>query len=294
MEFHQLRYFVSVARTGNFSRAAEQCRVAQPSLSQQIQKLEVEIGERLFHRMGRRSKLTSAGEIFLHRALRVLEEVEAAKREARESGDLLRGNLVVGVLPTIAPYLLPRALGRYRERHPGVEVRVVEEAASRLNELLYSGEMDLAVTTPPFNEARVAIHELFEEELLVAVPPSHPLATHRRLTPGDLAGERWILLSDAHGLEDQMVRVCEPHLLPAQTCFRSAQLETVRALVAAGLGISLIPAMAARTLPGEHQPIYRSLTEPVPKRKIVAVWPTRRPPGRAAHEFLSALLPQSQ
>src|SRR4051812_24095115 len=112
MEMHQLRYVVAVARTGNFSRAAEQCRVAQPSLSQQIQKLEDELGERLFDRMRHGTKLTSHGEVFLRRAVRILEEVDAAKQEARETNNLLRGTLTIGVLPTIAPYLLGEVLAQ--------------------------------------------------------------------------------------------------------------------------------------------------------------------------------------
>src|SRR5215510_5561561 len=119
MEIHQLRYVIAVARTGNFSRAAEQCRVAQPSLSQQIQKLESELGERLFDRMKREAKLTTHGEAFLRRAVRILEEVDAAKREASDAKNLLQGTVTVGVLPTIAPYLLPGVLAGFASRYPG-------------------------------------------------------------------------------------------------------------------------------------------------------------------------------
>ena len=117
MEMHQLRYVVAVARTGNFSRAAEQCHVAQPSLSQQIQKLEDELGERLFDRTKRVAKLTSHGETFLRRALRILDEAEAATRDASDAKDLLRGTLTIGVLPTIAPYLLPEVLTEFTEKY---------------------------------------------------------------------------------------------------------------------------------------------------------------------------------
>src|SRR3954465_14122524 len=113
MEVHQLQYVVAVARTGNFSRAAEQCHVSQPSLSQQIIKLEEELGERLFDRLKRQVKITPHGELFVRRALRVLEELDAAKREARDATDLLRGTATIGVLPTIAPYLLPEVLAKF-------------------------------------------------------------------------------------------------------------------------------------------------------------------------------------
>src|SRR5882672_7858521 len=127
MEMQQLRYVVAVARTGNFSRAAEQCHVSQPSLSQQILKLEDELGERLFDRMKRVAKLTTHGEAFLRRAMHILHEVDAAKREAAEAKDLLRGSMFVGVLPTIAPYLLPEPMAEFTEKYPGVEIVVQED-----------------------------------------------------------------------------------------------------------------------------------------------------------------------
>src|SRR5512138_2017953 len=126
MEMNQLRYVVAVARTGNFSRAAEQCHISQPSLSQQILKLEEELGERLFDRLKREAKLTSHGEAFLRRAVRILEEVDAAKREATDARDLLRGTVTIGVLPTIAPYLLPGVMPDFTEKYPGVEIVVQE------------------------------------------------------------------------------------------------------------------------------------------------------------------------
>jgi LysR family transcriptional regulator, hydrogen peroxide-inducible genes activator len=132
MEMQQLRYVVAVARTGNFSRAAEQCHVSQPSLSQQIQKLEDELGERLFDRMKREAKLTSHGEMFLRRAVKILEEVDAAKREANDARALLRGVMTLGVLPTIAPYLLPGVMSEFTEKFPGVEVVVQEATTARL------------------------------------------------------------------------------------------------------------------------------------------------------------------
>jgi len=127
MEMHQLRYVVAVARTGNFSRAAEQCHVSQPSLSQQIQKLENELGERLFDRMKREARLTPHGEVFLRRAVRILEEADAAKRDASDAKNLLRGTVTVGVLPTIAPYLLPVVMTEFTEKFPGMEIVVQED-----------------------------------------------------------------------------------------------------------------------------------------------------------------------
>jgi len=179
MEMHQLRYVVAVARTKNFSRAAEQCHVSQPSLSQQIQKLEEELGGRLFDRLKREAKLTTAGEAFVRRAGRILEEVDAAKREAHDTRALLGGTLAIGVLPTIAPYLLPEVIARFNQRYPGVEVVIHEDTTARLLKLALGCDIDFAIASTPLPDARFEVKELFSEELLLAVPPGHPLATRR-------------------------------------------------------------------------------------------------------------------
>jgi len=285
MEMQQLRYVVAVARTGNFSRAAEQCRVSQPSLSQQILKLEEELGERLFDRMKRVAKLTSHGEAFLPRAVRILEEVDAAKREAADAQDLLRGTLTIGVLPTIAPYLLPGVMAEFVEKYPGVEVVIQEDTTVRLLKLALAYEIDFALASLPIADERLEVRELLTEELLLALPQGHPLARKRGLKVSDLDGERLIVMKEGHCLGDQVLGFCERRDFKPAISFRSAQLETIQALVSSGLGISLIPAMAAR-INREDLPEYRSLRSPRPERKIVALWPKQRPPARAANEFL--------
>jgi DNA-binding transcriptional LysR family regulator len=285
MEMQQLRYVVAVARAGNFSRAAEQCRVAQPSLSQQIQKLEEELGERLFDRLKREVKLTVHGETFLRRAVRILEEVDAAKREAVDAQNLLRGNLTIGVLPTIAPYLLPGVMGVFRQKYPGVEIVVQEDTTAQLLKLALAYEIDFALASQPIRDERLEVGELFSEELLLALPPGHPLAGKRSVTAADLEGENLIVMKEGHCLGDQVLGFCDRRGVKPKISFRSAQLETVQALVVAGLGISLIPEMATRTERGDL-PAHRSLQAPKPQRKIVAAWPKQRPLGRAAGEFL--------
>ncbi len=288
MEMHQLRYMVAVARTRNFSRAAEQCHVSQPSLSQQIQKLEDELGERLFDRMKREAKLTSHGETFLNRAVRILEEADAAKREATDAKSLLRGTLALGVLPTIAPYLLPDALATFTGQFPGVEIVVQEDTTARLLKLALACEIDFALASRPIHDERLEVRELFSEELLIALPPGHPLIRKRTISATDLEGERLIIMKEGHCLGDQVLGFCDRHDLHHHISFRSAQLETIQSLVRAGLGISLIPVMAAQR-DRNYRTEYRSLHSPKPSRKIVAVWPKQRPPGRAAHEFLKTL-----
>ena len=181
MEMHQLRYAVAVARSGNFSRAAEQCHISQPSLSQQILKLEEELGERLFERTKREARPTPHGEVFLRRAIRILEEVDAAKREAEDAKDLLTGTVTIGVIPTVAPYMLPKAITVFMKRFPGVEVVVQEEPTARLLKLLHGYEVDLALLSPPFAAERLESIPIMDEELLLAVPPSHSFATKRSI-----------------------------------------------------------------------------------------------------------------
>jgi LysR family hydrogen peroxide-inducible transcriptional activator len=286
MEMHQLRYVAAVARTGNFSRAAEQCHVSQPSLSQQVQKLEDELGERLFERTRRGVRLTPAGEAFLPRALRVLEEVNSALREAREAGELLRGTLRVGVLPTIAPYLLPGVIAAFAKKFPGVEIVVQEDTTAQLLRAAAVYEIDLALASLPLPDDHFEFEPLFTEELLLALPAGHRLAMKRRIAAADLEGERLIVMKEGHCLGDQVLAFCGRQATAAVR-FRSAQLETIHALVRAGLGISLVPAMAARSeTPGL---LCRSLQAPRPERTIVACWPKSRVPSRAAEAFLAEL-----
>jgi LysR family hydrogen peroxide-inducible transcriptional activator len=288
MEMQQLRYVVAVARAGNFSRAAAQCHVAQPSLSQQIQKLEDELGERLFHRLRREVKLTAHGEIFLRRAVRILEEAEAARREATEARDLLRGTLAIGVLPTIAPFLLPRVMAEFTARFPGVELVVQEDTTEQLLRLAHSYEIDFALASLPLPDAQLVVQELFPEALLLALPPDHRLTRKRAVTGADLAGESLMVMKAGHCLGDQVLGFCDRQDVRSRISFRSSQLSTIQALVAAGLGISLVPAMATQS----RETVvleYRPFRAPAPERKIVAVWPGQRPPGRAAAEFLKLI-----
>jgi len=206
MEMHQLRYVVAVARAGNFSRAAEQCHVAQPSLSQQIQKLEQELGERLFDRLGRSVKLTAVGVSFLQRATRILEEADAASREARDVQGLVNGKVALGVIPTIAPYLLPGVVAAFARKYPGLGVTVHEETTAQLLRLVNAYEIDFAIASLPIHDDRLVKETLMSEELLLAVPPRHTLAKRRGIATADLESERFILMKEGHCLGDQALQ----------------------------------------------------------------------------------------
>ncbi len=293
MEVHQLRYVVAVARTGSFSRAAGDCHISQPSLSQQVRKLEEELGERLFERDRRRTRLTSSGERFITRAARILDELAEAQREASETHTITRGQVSIGLLPTIAPDFLPPRVGEFTGRHPGVQVVIHEDTTSALASLVSSYEVDLAIASLPLRDAVFEIVPLFAEELLLAVPPSHPLALKKSITARDLESSAFVLMKEGHCLGDQTLQFCHQSGLQPRVISRSAQVETIRRLVHAGLGISLVPKMAA-SHPAPGEPVYRSLRAPQPQRTIVAFWNRRRPLSRAAAAFLEALRESSK
>jgi LysR family transcriptional regulator, hydrogen peroxide-inducible genes activator len=290
MEMHQLRYVVALARARNFSRAAELCHVSQPSLSQQVQKLEDELGERLFERTRRDARLTVAGEAFLRRAAAILEEVEAARREISEVQDLKTGTLRLGVLPTIAPYLLPGLMARFGPKYPGLEIIVQEETTAQLTRQVLACDLDLALVSDPLEERGLQTRELFDEELLLALPPNHRLVDRVDISLEDLENERFILMKEGHCLGDQVLSFCHRRDFRPQISFRSAQLETLQALVGAGLGLSLIPEMAVQRA-GKDRPVYRGLQGFKPRRKILAVWLKQRTMRRAAREFLEGIRP---
>ena len=248
MELHQLRYFLAVVRTKNFSRAAEQCHVAQPSLSQQIMKLESELGEKLFERTKREVALAPAGDLLKAYAERVLQEVESACDNVREMRGLVRGRVTLGVLPTIAPYFLPRRLRTFAAKFPAVEVVVHEDTTDQLVAAVLAKDVDLAIVSLPVERAGLVAEEFFVEKLLVALPTAHGLARKRRLTLDDLEREPFILMKEGHCLAGQALKFCRLNGFAPRVSFRSAQIETVLAFVAKGWGVSIVPEMACERL----------------------------------------------
>lgn len=287
MEFHQLRDFVAVASTGNFSQAANRVRVAQPSLSKAVQRLEAEIGEKLFVRSKRRALPTPAGEVLLRHALRIINEVEQAKKELAETNGLRRGTVKIGVLPTISPYLLPRVLAQFAQNFPTLQVVVVEDRTADLLKLVDSGDLDLVLASLPIPRNGFEKEVLFQEELLLAVPSKHRLAVQEKVQVKDLESERFILMKEGHCLADQVLTFCNKNELHLQIVLETSQIETVQALVMAGLGISLVPEMAR--FGGKIPLAYRSLENPKPTRSITVVWRRGRKHSRAAAEFLNDL-----
>lgn len=281
MEFHQLRYFIAIARLRSFSRAADRCNVSQPSLSQQIKKLEEELGERLFERTKRKVELTSAGELFLDHALKVTEEIERARDSVRDVKTIARGRVTLGVLPTIAPYYLPTRLRAFSEQCPGIEVVVNEDTTEKLTRAVLEKEIDLALVSLPIPGRGIISERLFEEDLLVVLPNDHRLAAKPQLSLGQLKDEPFILMHESHCLSGQALRICEDQGMAPNVRFRSAQIETILAFVASGHGVSLVPEMSRREnlFPGLR---YKALSGGVARREIGLLACAERPLSRAA------------
>jgi len=246
MNLRELQYLVALADHRNFGRAAEACLISQPTLSTQIRKLEEELGVTLFERSPRNVMLTPAGQNAVARARRILGEVEEMKREARRQGRPEAGTISLGVFPTLGPYLLPHVMPRIRERFPELELRLVEEKSDPLLERLRDGKLDAAIAALPVHDASLQCELLFDEPFMLAVPRNHMLAARNTLEIGELAQQNLMLLEEGHCLRDQALEVCQLTGAREQPDFRATSLETLRHMVLAGLGVTLMPALAAR------------------------------------------------
>lgn len=244
MELHQLRYFCAVADTGSFSRAAEQSHVSQPSLSQQILKLEDELGARLFDRLGRSVRLTDLGKTFLPRARSVLRELEAARGDVVEGKEFVGGPVTVGVIPTVAPYLLPPLLTSFSRKFPQVQLTVVEEITPVLLDRLRAGTIDVAILALPLRGHEFDSFPLLTERLFAALPPKHRLSSRQSLSLKDLRAEPFLLLRDGHCFRDTAVAACDRARLHPRIVFESGQFSSLLSMVGAGMGVSIVPEMA--------------------------------------------------
>src|SRR5215468_559281 len=246
MELHQLRYFCAVAEAGSFSRAAELSHVAQPSLSQQILKLEAELGARLFDRLGRSVRLTEAGKTFLPRARAVLRELEAARGDVSEGKDSISGHVTVGVIPTVSPYFLPPILAAFSKHFPDAAVSVVEEITPLLLDRLRAGAIDLAILALPIRGHEFESLPLLTEPLFAALPKKHKLGGRSQVSLRELRKEPFLLLRDGHCFRENAIAACDRARVSPQVAFESGQFSSLLGLVGVGMGISLVPAMAIR------------------------------------------------
>jgi LysR family hydrogen peroxide-inducible transcriptional activator len=270
MELHQLRYFVATSEAGSMTLAAKRCRVAQPSLSQQIRKLEEGLGVSLFDRVGRGVVLTDAGRALLPRARRILGEVAETRENLRAEVESGAGRLAIGAIPTIAPYLLPPMLASLRTEFPGCELVVREDLTGALVEAVVNHELDVAVTSTPIDHELVEVEVVGREELLVVAPAGHPLASLARLSLEDLRDQPTVSLHEMHCLGAQIAGFCARAGVRPDIVCRTTQLATVLEMVRLGLGVSLAPEMAAAGDTSDER-AYLRLTRDHPSREIALV-----------------------
>lgn len=271
MTLNELRYIVAVARERNFRRAAERCFVSQPALSLAIQKLEDELGVQLFERKKTEIDLTGIGEQIVEQAMRVLDEASKIKEMARQGADQLIGSIRLGVIYTVGPYLLPELIPVLRENAPEMPLDVEENTTASLEVQLRNGVVDAAVIALPFDLPGIATASLYDEPFMVVVPASHPWADKTSIGATDLAGEKVLLLNSGHCFSNQVVEAC-PELSRKGEVLQGNSLETIRNMVASGLGITVLPCSAASER--YRNPLLRVIPfrEPVPTRRIALAW----------------------
>jgi LysR family hydrogen peroxide-inducible transcriptional activator len=286
MEVHQLRYFCAVAESGNFTRAAEATRISQPSLSQQILKLEDELGAKLFDRLARSAKLTQFGRAFLPKAQAILRQIGEARLEIREMAGMECGEVVLGCIPTIAPYLLPRVLASFSRQHPSVSVSVVEEITPALLDRLHEGSIDLAVLALPVAGDELIATELSREPLFAAFPERHKLAKRRSIGLDEIREEPFLLLKEGHCFRDNTLSACRRSRVNPNVVFESGQFATILAMVSAGMGVSVVPKMAISETSGCS---FVPITDTRSERRIGAVRLKHRYPTRAHLALLQHL-----
>ena len=267
MELHQLRYFVAVADEGSFSRAAAKVRVAQPSLSQQIRKLEAELGQPLFDRLPRSVVLTEAGRCLIDYARQILASIGDARRCVDELEGEVAGRVAVGAIPTIAPYVLPELVVTFQEHYPQVTLEIVEDVTDGITRRIEIGELDVALASTCHSSPTLRREPLGSEPLLTLVPEKHPLAKKDFVDFDDLKSQRFLLLHEMHCLSQQVNHLLESRRLRPEIALAGSQLSTIANMVAASIGISIVPQMMVKhhATPGC---VSVPFVPPVPEREL--------------------------
>jgi len=269
MELHQLRYFISIVETGSFSKAAKRCYVTQPSLSQQIIKLEKELGKKLFDRLGKKVVLTDTGNALLPRARRIIQETREVKSEIIHNQSLNTGVLSVGLIPTIAPFLLPVCLKKFKTKFPKAEIKIQENLTENLLQMLVNFKIDIAIMSLPIGTELVEYKKLFDDPMVLSVPDSFKLSKSKRIKIKDLEKIPFIALDEEHCFGEQVQTFCyEKQITPDVVC-KTWNISTILNCVSVGSGISIVPMMTALTNKPKNY-VYKRLAEN-PSRAIVSV-----------------------
>jgi LysR family hydrogen peroxide-inducible transcriptional activator len=273
MNLRALQYFVKLADLKHFSKAAEACFVSQPTLSTQIKKLEDELGVQLVERSPKNIMLTPAGEDVAERARLVLHDIEQIRVIARRSGNPADGVFRLGLFPTLAPYFLPHVVPSIRKRYPNLRLQLAEEKTEDILRMLRQGELDAALLALPIADDGLEMEILFEEPFVLALPGEHPLAGHPDVTLDDLKDVELLLLEEGHCLREHALEVCAMAGAQERVDFHATSMETLRQMVAANVGVTLMPILAVKPpIASTGNVIIGRFADPPPSRTIALVW----------------------
>ena len=273
MNLKDLKYLVALADTGHFGKAAERTFVSQPTLSAQLKKLEEYLGVKLVERRPKKVQLTEVGKQVVVRARRILDESDEIIALARNNTDPLGGRIKLGLIPTIGPYLLPRVMQKIRKSLPQLGLMLYEHQTEVLLKRLRDGEIDFGILALPIAPEGLEARVLYDEDFTVALPTHHALASKATIKVSDLKGQTLLLLEDGHCLRDQALEVCSRIDIREAEDFRATSLETLRQMVVAGLGITLLPETAVESPFGSQRGLtIRQFTKPAPTRTVGAIW----------------------
>ncbi len=271
MNIRDLQYLVAVADTKHFGQAADRCCVSQPTLSAQIKKLEEELGVMLFERTNKQVMITAIGEKIIAKANQVLGEVKQMKQVAAQAQDPLAGEIHIGIIPTMGPYLLPALLPALQQQLPKLELIVVENKTDHILKALQQGLLDAVILALPVPTDGLVVKSLFNDPFWIAMSPDHRLSQRKRIAIEELEQESLLLLEEGHCLRDQALEVCNMLGSQEKNGFKATSLETLRHLVAAGRGITLLPNMAL-TATQAASLTCRPFKKPIPSREVAMLW----------------------
>jgi LysR family transcriptional regulator, hydrogen peroxide-inducible genes activator len=272
LNIRDITYFIAVAECQHFGKAADRCCVSQPTLSMQLKKLERELNVQLFERSNKRVMITSIGQSVLLQARQVMQEIEIMKQIARDEHDPMVGEFRLGIIPTLGPYLLPQILKDLQRYFPKLELIIYENKTENIVEECQQGALDAIILALPVSDQGLTVEHLFTEKFLVALPAQHPLCAKKHINMDELQDEQLLLLEEGHCLREQALDACRFSGAHEKRGFKATSLETLRHVVAANGGITLLPEMSVRSSVASTQIAIRPFTKPEPFREIAMLW----------------------
>lgn len=296
MTLSEFRYIVAVAKELHFGRAAERCFVSQPTLSVAVKKIEEELGISIFERHQHDISVTPIGQEIVKQAELILNETNNLKEIAKQNKDPLKGELKLGVIYTIGPYLLPKLIPLINKKAPNLALLIEEDFTKNLGPKLKSGELDVAILSNPFEESGITTELLYKEPFQIALPTGHALTKKKKLKAADLIDDTMLLLKSGNCFRDQIVELCPSCINPIgedkkiQKSLESSSIETIRQMVAAGVGITILPGLSTETETGLNKMLeYRPFSNPVPYREVIIAYRKSFPRKKAIDLIKSSI-----